>query len=68
MAFVYNSLEWSLKCNSDGDVIAGHCGDPLRALHTFVPHGEGGGGRENALRAQGGCSPLLYRENACREF
>ena len=22
VALMYNSLEWSLKCNSDGDVIA----------------------------------------------
>ena len=45
MAFIHNSLEWSLKCNSDGNAIAGHCGDALRALHAFVPHGGGGGGR-----------------------
>ena len=44
MAFIYNSLEWSLKCNSDGDVTAGHCGDALRALQSFFPHGGGGGG------------------------
>ena len=23
MALIYNSLEWSLKCNSDGDVLVG---------------------------------------------
>ena len=53
MAFIYNSLEWSLKCNSDGDVTAGHCGDALRALQSFVPHGGGGGmcyGRKEGLR------------------
>ena len=65
MAFIYNSLEWSLKCNSDGDVTAGHCGDALRALQSFVPHGGGGG---DVLRAQGGSSPLHYRGNACQKF
>ena len=42
MAFNYNSLEWSFKCNNDGDVIARHCGDALRALHMFVSNRERG--------------------------
>ena len=42
MAFNYNSLEWSFKCNNDGDVIAGHCVDALRALHMFVSNRERG--------------------------
>ena len=40
MALIYNSLDWSLKCNSDDDAV--NSGD---ALHAFVPHrGWGGGG------------------------
>ena len=49
MALIYNSLEWSLKCNSDDDAVNG--GDALRALHAFVPHEGwvvGGGGGRNA--------------------
>ena len=48
MALIYNSLEWSLKCNSDDDAVNG--GDALRALNAFVPHGGwvGGGGVRNA--------------------
>ena len=65
-ALIYNSLKWSLKCNSKGDVTA-----ETLFTHAFVPHGEGG--REwwwagNALRGQGGSSQLNYRGNASRKF
>ena len=54
MAFIYNSLEWSLKYNSDSNVIEGHCQDALRALQRLSPTGRDGGGmryeRKEGLR------------------
>ena len=47
MALIYNSLEWSLKCNSDDDAVNG--GDAIRALNAFILHGGSVGGRNATI-------------------
>ena len=42
MALISNSFEWSLKCNSDDDVLA----ETLLGLFTRLSRGGGGGGGE----------------------
>ena len=73
MALIYNSLEWSLKCNSDDDAVNG--GDALRAVNAFVPHGgwgRGGGGECNYLVSDYSqifffFEPLIHVINRVRE-
>ena len=66
---MFNSLEWSLKCNSDSDVIA----ETLLGLFTCLSPtggggGEGGGGKECVTSARRVFAITLPRERLSEIF